>query len=317
MWLITAKLEHVCTFEERVRMAGQRCRIVFGWSLLPCRAMDSEESVNGVIYKLICDFMTSFSDKPGPNPIALLHSNPHLTMPFSSSSSVDDSFAEPYTRLGDDVSLDRVRAQVRALEDEHKANGIPVSGRVLHVCHYLPVISTLQSRAGVISPPATPPPGAPASIDGEGAQNGTATGQSSAWTLGPRYGHAAMISGIRSLAATHEQLIIGWTGDIQSPTPGEKVLASSVNEEDRIALEDALNTYEPKESDPDDDKKTKYVPVWLDDKVAHGHYEGYCKQSTSILGVLHILVIDIVILSPLAAIPLSALARCCHGIFFF
>ena len=28
-------------------------------------------------------------------------------------------------------------------------------------------------------------------------------------------------------------------------------------------------------------KKTKYVPVCLNDKVAHGHYDGYCKQSMS------------------------------------
>ena len=32
-----------------------------------------------------------------------------------------------------------------------------------------------------------------------------------------RQGHTAMISGIRSLSATHEQIIIGWTGDIESP----------------------------------------------------------------------------------------------------
>ncbi|RDB27027.1 Alpha,alpha-trehalose-phosphate synthase [UDP-forming] A [Hypsizygus marmoreus] len=43
-----------------------------------------------------------------------------------------------------------------------------------------------------------------------------------AWTLAPRYGHAAMISGIESLSSTHEQLIIGWTGDILSPTPNER-----------------------------------------------------------------------------------------------
>jgi trehalose 6-phosphate synthase/phosphatase len=42
-----------------------------------------------------------------------------------------------------------------------------------------------------------------------------------------------------------------------------------------------LKDYHPKESDPDDerDRKTKYIPVWLDDKVAHGHYDGYCKQT--------------------------------------
>ena len=26
-------------------------------------------------------------------------------------------------------------------------------------------------------------------------------------------------------------------------------------------------------------KGTLLVPVWLDDKVAHGHYDGYCKTS--------------------------------------
>lgn len=187
-----------------------------------------------------------------------------------------DSFSEPYTRLGDDISLDKVRAQVLALEAEHKANGVELSGRVLHVCHYLPVISTLTNRSGVMSPPATPPPGAPAKIDGEEAAS--TKEQQSVWTLGPRYGHAAMVSGIRSLAATHEQVIIGWTGDIQSPTLGENVPTSSVGDSERESLQDALNVYQPKESDPDDDKKTVYVPVWLDDDIARGHYEGYSKQ---------------------------------------
>ncbi len=83
----------------------------------------------------------------------------------------------------------------------------------------------------------------------------------------------------RSLAATHEQLIVGWTGDIHSPVPNEHIPENTVSESDKQALDEALRTYQPKESDPDDDKKTVYVPVWLDDKVAHGHYDGYCKQS--------------------------------------
>jgi trehalose 6-phosphate synthase/phosphatase len=122
-----------------------------------------------------------------------------------------------------------------------------------------------------------------------------------AWTLEPRYGHAAMISGIRSLAATHEQLIIGWTGAInvsspalspstptsdplaaptESPTDkGRTVPSSTVSPALRASLRTALQSYQPKESDPDDDRKTEYVPVWLEDSVAHGHYEGYCKTS--------------------------------------
>jgi trehalose 6-phosphate synthase/phosphatase len=88
-----------------------------------------------------------------------------------------------------------------------------------------------------------------------------------------------MISGIRSLSTTHEQIIVGWTGDIHFTEPQEKVPVDIVSKEDRVAYEDALKNWTPKESDPDDDKKTTYVPVWLDDKVAHGHYDGYCKES--------------------------------------
>ncbi|KAG6897969.1 hypothetical protein C0993_007209 [Termitomyces sp. T159_Od127] len=179
------------------------------------------------------------------------------------------SFSEPYTRHGDDISLDAVRADIRALEAHHAAAGIPLSGRVLHVCHYLPVTATLNTRAGVLSPPPTPP-ATPADVPPK---------PDSIWTIAPRYGHAAMISGIQSLAATHEQLIIGWTGDILSPVPTEHIDADAVDPKDRAALDDALRAYQPKESDPDDDRKITYVPVWLDGKVGHGHYDGYCKQT--------------------------------------
>ncbi|TFK67349.1 trehalose 6-phosphate phosphatase [Pluteus cervinus] len=196
-----------------------------------------------------------------------------------------DSFSEPYTRDGDDISLDAVRDAIGRLEDEHRKNGVTVSGRVLHVCHYLPIAATLNSRPGVISPPATPPikpsdaPAEPTDTPVTPGEPAPTSSPSSVWTLTPRYGHAAMISGIRSLSATHEQVLIGWTGDLLSPTPGEKIAASTVSAEDKAALEAALSTHQPKESDPDDDKKTTYVPVWLDDKVAHGHYDGYSKQT--------------------------------------
>lgn len=196
-----------------------------------------------------------------------------------------DSFTEPYTRLGDDISLEEVRKQVKALEDEHRAHGIPLSGRILHVCHYLPVNATLNNRSGVISPPLTPPPAEAPLLDGVAASGETKESKPT-WSLTPRYGHAAMISGIRSLSATHEQLIIGWTGDINSPVPGERISEDDIADEDKAALEEALKSYQPKESDPDDDKKTSYVPVWLNDQVAHGHYDGYCKQSKSFHGLL-------------------------------
>jgi len=192
-----------------------------------------------------------------------------------------DSFSEPYTRIGDDISVDEVRAQVHKLEEDHRANGIPLSGRILHVCHYLPITATLGNRAGVPSPPATPPtaaievPPSPSSPERPEILVGT----ESTWTIGARYGHAAMISGIRSLAVTHEQVIVGWTGDIQSPTHGERIATNVVSDAEKASLDDALRAFQPREADPDDDKKTSYVPVWLDDDVAHGHYDGYCKQS--------------------------------------
>ncbi|EKM75349.1 hypothetical protein AGABI1DRAFT_46667 [Agaricus bisporus var. burnettii JB137-S8] len=188
-----------------------------------------------------------------------------------------DSFAEPYTRQADESSLDEVRAHIKALEQQHKQNSIPLSGRIIHVVHDLPVVATFKPGSaavgGLLTPPATPSPKSmttehiPKEVD-----------VSDVWSLTPRYGHSAMISGIRSLSATHEQIIIGWTGDIRSTGPQEIVPMDNISKEDRIEYEEVLKNWTPKESDPDDDKKTTYIPVWLDDKVAHGHYDGYCKQ---------------------------------------
>ncbi|KAF9009898.1 trehalose 6-phosphate phosphatase [Cyathus striatus] len=201
-----------------------------------------------------------------------------------------DSFQEPYTRAGDDISIDQVRANIRTMEEQHRVNGIPLSGRIIHVCHYLPVVATLNkdttaavNAEGVLSPPATPPvkpgevPASPieASEENLNHEDGEWKGSKNPWVLTPRYGHAAMISGIRSLSATHEQLIVGWTGDIVSSS--EHV---DVSDEEKALLEEALRSgTPPKEGDVDDDERMVYAPVWLEDAVAHGHYDGYCKQT--------------------------------------
>lgn len=243
-----------------------------------------------------------------------------------------DSFAEPH-RAPEPVSLAAVREQVRKLEADHRANGIPLSGRIIHVCHYLPVapaLTRLPSTPALPSPPATPPampadiPASPTEAaspaphqrEGEGADvqpTQSDDGRSppvaveqpqpqppsqphSKWSLAVRYGHSAMISGIASLAATHEQLVVGWTGDIavgpppaaaSTPQPASppaadasagKIPASAVRGDDRRGLETLLAEYRSRE-EIDAGGKIAYVPVWLDDTVAHGHYEGYCKQS--------------------------------------
>ncbi|CAA7261208.1 unnamed protein product [Cyclocybe aegerita] len=205
-----------------------------------------------------------------------------------------DSFAEPYTRQGDDISIAKVREGIATLEEQHRRIGIPLSGRIIHVCHYLPITATFLSKnaaLGVLSPPATPPtkptdveapqviPSSVFSTEPAAVDEPLSEHQPT-WSLSPRYGHAAMISGIRSMSQTHEQLIVGWTGDIMA-SPTDKVPVDNVSLKEREEFEVALKNYLPKENDPDDqrDRKTKYVPVWLEDKVAHGHYDGYCKTT--------------------------------------
>ena len=216
-----------------------------------------------------------------------------------------DSFAEPSnsrSRLDLQLSLEEVNAQVDALKREYAAKGIELSGRIIHVTHYLPLTATLTpSRSGVLSPPLTPPvkpsdvdPSSPTTADSPSfnqdsqTQATTATESgiigsespslvSSRWTIGPRWGHSAMFSGIHSLGATNEQVIIGWTGDLYrgSATSDEsiKIPTPSVSDEDKKALEETIGRYKPEEG------SAKYVPVFLDDEVAHGHYDGYCKTS--------------------------------------
>lgn len=232
-----------------------------------------------------------------------------------------DSFAEPHKAV-DPQSFATVQEQVIKLEQDHRARGIQLSGRIIHVCHYLPVTAALASpRPGakskaagdtLPSPPATPPaksadiPASPTTEEPSNPENAKEAVEEEPhvkWAFSTRYGHSAMNSGIHSLASTHEQIIIGWTGDIEaasSPTdptetgtatavpppppaeqPSSRVLSSSLGDVERKAYEAQLQDYLGRGEDEESqgrDKGTRYVPVWLEDKQAHGHYEGYCKQ---------------------------------------
>jgi trehalose 6-phosphate synthase/phosphatase len=91
-----------------------------------------------------------------------------------------------------------------------------------------------------------------------------------------------MVSGIRSLSATHEQVWVGWTGDILAAKDGRSIPTDSLTELDRKACNDALARSKSSEGEQDDDSKpTTLKTVWLSDKVAHKHYEGYSKHSAS------------------------------------
>lgn len=233
-----------------------------------------------------------------------------------------DSFSEPQRRQ--ELSLLEVREQVRRLEEEHRAKGIELSGRIIHVTHYLPFSATLKTASsssssgvqpGIPSPPQTPPAKAsdiPPSPSAESAPAGSSVkAGDERWNVAVRYGHSAMVSGITSLSATHDQLFVGWTGDVYSApasaqangsgasTPAGqselvKIPSKDISDADKEAFERVVNTRGTKlllkddaithiEDEGEPRKNIEYVPVWLDDKQAHGHYDGYCKQSESCL----------------------------------
>jgi len=86
-----------------------------------------------------------------------------------------------------------------------------------------------------------------------------------------------------------------------------KIPTTTLSEEDRTALEEEIANFKSEDEDPK--TTTKYVPVLLDDKVAHGHYDGYCKQS-EIFVIYYWFCLMPYVFSPLANLPLSPLAGC-------
>lgn len=91
-----------------------------------------------------------------------------------------------------------------------------------------------------------------------------------------------MVSGIKSLSSTHEQIVIGWTGPV-GKTPSTEEGATEEDETETVvspaqaeALTSELEAFDEREGQG----RVRNVPVWLDKEVAKGHYEGYCKTST-------------------------------------
>ncbi|KAJ7714878.1 hypothetical protein B0H16DRAFT_1806725 [Mycena metata] len=127
---------------------------------------------------------------------------------------------------------------------DHRAAGISLSGRVLHVCHYLPVQATLnRSSTSPDDAPLTPTPEADSPVLEEKSDD--------VWTLVPRYGHAAVISVIHSLAAYHRQAappaapLSSSTASLPPPSTPQPIPTESVTEEERAKLEEAWGRTSP------------------------------------------------------------------------
>ncbi|WVN85312.1 trehalose-phosphatase [Cryptococcus depauperatus CBS 7841] len=112
-------------------------------------------------------------------------------------------------------SLPDLKAQVARLEASHKEKGLALSGRIIHVMHHLPVeiVRILPqdvldaTGGGVLSPPMTPefkPEDAEATFESADAK----------WRIHARTAHPALVSGIKSLSDTHDQILVAWTGEV-------------------------------------------------------------------------------------------------------
>ncbi|QRW19245.1 glycosyltransferase family 20 protein [Rhizoctonia solani] len=60
-------------------------------------------------------------------------------------------------------SLEDIRAAIANIEADYRAKGVTLSGRIVHACHYLPIVSRLNTgetprveRSGLATPPRTP-----------------------------------------------------------------------------------------------------------------------------------------------------------------
>lgn len=109
-------------------------------------------------------------------------------------------------------SVEEIRAHVLRLEESLKAKNHVLSGRIIHVCHHLPVeivrvVPAEHLETGILSPPMTP------EFKSEDADARTES-HDAKWRIHSRAGHTAMVSGMRSLSDTHEQLVVAWTGEV-------------------------------------------------------------------------------------------------------
>jgi trehalose 6-phosphate synthase/phosphatase len=177
-------------------------------------------------------------------PTRNMHPKPSM---FPNLDKFDDCFDSEYPLKMDNMvpdpsptlplTIEEIQQQIDHLEQAHKEKGFPLSGRIIHVCHHLPVEITR-----VLTPPAPSESGrnspalsqdgfmSPSLRSGNNFSGGvlppqrmeefkephstTVVASDSNWKLASRRGHTAMISGMRSLSSTHEQIVVAWTGDV-------------------------------------------------------------------------------------------------------
>ncbi|KAI9311095.1 glycosyltransferase family 20-domain-containing protein [Dichotomocladium elegans] len=163
--------------------------------------------------------------------------------------------------------------QLKALLEAN--GGGAIEGKIINVVHHLPFVCSLTqpepdqlearlSRRQSIGLDAAP-------ISQLARRRSSVMwphmmGESGTWKLKHRPGYSALYAGIRSLAKNYRTLYVGSTGNIQTEPNKERVLTEQVTPEERENLTRLLRT------------KHKMVPIFIEEALGFGHYEGYCKQ---------------------------------------
>ena len=217
-------------------------------------------------------------------------------------------------------SISELRAQVNRLEESLRAKNHVLSGRIIHVCHHLPVeivrmVPQEHLETGILSPPMTPefkPEDADAKVESHDAR----------WRIHSRAGHTAMVSGMRSLSESHKQIVVAWTGDVMlqsvtAPSPQQqpntfsalgmnrspstqgfaptapkptqppperspkRVFNGEFAEDEKREVEKELDRFSVVEGEVEGSLTMKYVPVFAAPEVSRGHYDHFCKKSKS------------------------------------
>jgi trehalose-6-phosphate synthase len=152
------------------------------------------------------------------------------------------------------------------------AKGVNSDGRIIHVTHQIPfnILRKGSTESGHVksdglpSPPGTPPRSSSQwSLPDDTVTTPNQAGEQ--WTFTHRRGHSAMHSGIHSVSQNRDSLHIGWTG--------------TIHEEENKRVIHELTEKEKKELTQILLKQNSIVPIFLNKKQSHNHYEGYCKSS--------------------------------------
>ncbi|KAL1925049.1 uncharacterized protein VTP21DRAFT_4703 [Calcarisporiella thermophila] len=152
--------------------------------------------------------------------------------------------------------------------------------RIISVTHQVPYNCVLQNgiseRSSASVPTQPPAPGGSGKLD----SSPLLQLEKPKWRLTTRRGHSALYAGVRSLQESSgewgESIHVGWVGQCTNEL-GEALESAKLHQPYRESLRERL-------------WEEKVVPVFLEDKISAGHYEGYCK--TVLWPLLHYLVWD-------------------------